>query len=170
MQIISIFLTILGLASTLQANPTPINNADDAVAPPAPGPIFQISGFRNSGSIKLGASQGQALVYFHVKDTGNGIEAECNFKTQTGAPAIGLAPFFTTCDIVGMDFAIQRFERDYYLTISHQWNRGAIINSGTIWLGNKLNYQVKNGWKSWTLAAPWSFEIPYKSVKPNPAA
>ncbi|KAK6538827.1 hypothetical protein TWF694_010392 [Orbilia ellipsospora] len=148
MQLSTLILPLLTLASTLRATPVPVPkaNLDKAVLesratsyPSYPSdPTFRITEFYDQGTPH------SQMVYISFKLT-NPVTSQttsCSFTTYTGGP-IALTPFYTRCDKLGFGFGFELIQGGYMLTVEEKWNRDTVVQVGTVWLGNAANIKTR---------------------------
>ncbi|EPS41449.1 hypothetical protein H072_4606 [Dactylellina haptotyla CBS 200.50] len=144
MQLTSILIPLLSLASTLNAIPlvSPEENAAlEARAgnfvPPA-NPVFYITDFSNQGT----PHSNRVQISFKVNNPTTKQTATCSYSSYQGVSGIAVAPFYTRCSTPGFGFGFELVQGGWVLTVEQKYSKDMIVEVGTVWLGDASNIKT----------------------------
>ncbi|EPS42581.1 hypothetical protein H072_3440 [Dactylellina haptotyla CBS 200.50] len=132
MQLTSILLSALSLASTLTASPVP---AEKSIQARSAAGCFEVTQFRNSGS----PHSISATVYLAVTDASTGLAATCSAVLSI-QPSIVTTQFPTVCNDTSVFFGFEYKPGvpGYWLTLAHLYNGNQTVDSGSVWMGGDI--------------------------------
>ncbi|KAK6501209.1 hypothetical protein TWF481_009053 [Arthrobotrys musiformis] len=157
MQLTSIILPILGLATAIQAAPAPQAGPGQTTSLPT----FTISNFSNSGSTR----SGPVTISFDLKSNPFGYTAKCSATQPLSAATKGIATakYYTECKSNqsgkknGFGFVYEPKTNTFLFTIT-QWTGGNTL-SGSISFPNKIKTKKNANGDYKYLESPKSFTI-----------
>ncbi|KAK6347874.1 hypothetical protein TWF718_005694 [Orbilia javanica] len=165
MQLISVILPILGMATAIQAAPAPAPWTEPGQSTSMP--TFTISNFSNSGK----PHSGQVTISFDMKSNPFGYTAKCTATHPIGSGQIATPKYFTECKSLqsgkknGFGFVYEPKTNTFLLTVT-QWTGGNTL-SGSISFPNRIKTKTPNvgnkpdvnGKYSYLAEVPKTFDI-----------